>query len=350
VALLLSALASLSTSPVFAQAAAMPPIAYFPPSVDSVVSKVNGPVLDVLDGALQIDISSATITLGDDPSTNPVPVTAIVPGSRIVAQVTVPDVIPAIFPPRLSATSVVVFLASSGNVSGIIQGVGSAAQGTFTLLFTTIGTEAGTTWSGLKADGTPVKGFPDLSVGMRANVSVTAGPAGVTAKNVFAVAVPTTRTVTFRGKVESEGATQWTIGDNVVQVNSDTKIVGNPAVGDLVEVVEKVQVLPPGMGAMAVIPVAISITKIASTPPPTPGKTVEFDGVVESLPPSANAAGAPLGLWKISGKDVFVTAITKVDSGIVKGSSVHVKGLSLPVSVLSPAAMPRIIALEITKL
>ncbi len=348
VALFLSAL-TLGAAPAFAQAAILPPVAYFPPAVDSVVSKVNGPILDVLDGALQLDVTNATITLGDDPSGAPLPVTAILPGSRVVAQVTVPDVIPAVFPPRLVATSVVVFLANAGNLSGIIQGVG-VAQGTFMLLDVTVKTNAATTWSGFKADGTPVKGLTDLSAGMHANVSITADPSGVTAKNVFAYAIPTTRIVTFRGKVDSEGATQWSIGGNLVQVTPDTKIVGNPQVGDEVEVVEKVQILPPGSMAPTMLPVAISITKIFLTPPPTPGRSVAFDGVVTALPPTAGPSSVPFGHWTISGKDVLVTPMTKVDPGIVQGSSVHVVGLTLPISILAPTATPQIVALQITKL
>ena len=137
-------------------------------SVDSVVSKVNGPILDVLDGALQIDVTNAKITGGDDRFASPVPWAGILTGSRVVAQVIVPDVIPAVFPPRLAATNVVVFLANSGNLSGIVQGIG-AAQGTFTLLYTSVKTNAATEWSGTKADGTPVKGLSDLSAGMQAS-------------------------------------------------------------------------------------------------------------------------------------------------------------------------------------
>ncbi len=348
VALLLSALA-FGAAPAFAQAAILPPVAYFPPTVDSVVSKVNGPILDVLDGALQLDVTNATITLGDDPSASALPVTAILPGSRVVAQVTVPDVIPTVFPPRLVATSVVVFLANAGNLSGIIQGVGTA-QGTFMLVDVTVKTNAATTWSGLKADGTPVKGLSDLSAGMHANVSVTAEPSGVTAKNVFAYATPTTRIVSFRGKVDSEGATLWTIGGNLVQVTADTKIVGNPQVGDTVDVLEKVTILPPGSAAPTMIPIAISITKVVATPPPPPGRTVEFDGVVQSLPPVASPSSVPLGHWTISGKDVLVTAATKVDAGIAVGSSVHVLGLTVPISILAPTATAQILALQITKL
>src|SRR5262249_6607594 len=155
-------------------------------------------------------------------------------------------------------------------------------------------------WAGTKADGSPVKGLEDLSPGMTATAAVLADANGVVARRVFAFALPTTRIVAFRGKVDSIAPPLWTIGGRVVQVNSDTKIAGDPKVGDLVDVVEKVQVLPPGEGA-AVVPVAISITKVTILPP---DRFIEFDGVVDSIPGNpAGTNGVPLGHWKISGRD-----------------------------------------------
>jgi hypothetical protein len=159
-----------------------------------------------------------------------------------------------------------------------------------------------------------------------------------------------TRIVAFRGIVETIDGAIWTIGGNVVQVNSDTKIVGDPQVGDTVDVLERVQILPPGSMAPTTIPVAISITKVVATPPPPPGRTVEFDGVVQALPPTASPSSVPLGHWTISGRDVLVTGLTKVDAGIVVGSAVHVTGVTAPVSVLAPSAVPQIVATSITKL
>lgn len=347
VALLLSVLAA----PALAQGTAtMPTFLGNGGTVDSVVSKTNGPILDVFDGALQLDVTNAKITGGDDRFASPVPWAGILPGSRVIAQVAVPDVIPAVFPPRLAATSVVVFLARSGSLSGTVQGV-SAAQGSFLLLFTTVHTTAATEWSGTKADGTPVRDLSDLSAGMFASATVTADASGVAATHVFAYSRPTTRIVAFRGKVEVIGNAQWTIGGNVVQVTADTKIKGDPRVGDTVDVLEKVTVVPPGMGMPTPVPVAISITKVVTIPPQPTDRTVEFDGVVESVPSNpAGLSGAPMGHWKISGRDVLVTGLTKVDRGITTGSAVHVKGLLLPMSVLAPSnAAPQIVATEITK-
>ena len=344
----LAVVALLLSGTAFAQGTAAP-IAAPLSSVDSVVSKVNGPILDVFDGALQIDVTNAKITGGDDRLANPLPWAGILVGSRIVAQVTVPDVIPSVFPPRLSATSVVVFLAHAGSLSGTIQGV-NTPPGSFTLLFTTVKTNTSTEWSGTKADGTPVKGIGDLSTGMFATASVVTDASGLTAKSVYAFAPPNTRIVAFRGKVEVIGSPNWTIGGNVVQVTADTKITGDPKVGDLVDVLEKVFIVPPGSMMPQQLPVAISIMKVVTTPPPD--HTVEFDGVVEALPPGPTAGSTILvGHWTISGRDVVVTPITKVDPGIVKGTAVPVKGLQLQMSIGAPAsaASAPVLAMEITK-
>jgi len=292
-------------------------------------------------------VTNATITGGDDRLASPVPWSGIFAGSRVVAQVVVPDTIPAVFPPRLTATRVVVFLVNAGSLSGTIQSV-NAATGSFQVDFVTVKTTSATEFSGTKADGTPVKAFSDLAGGMFATASVLTDGSGVTAQKVFAYAIPTTHLVAFRGKVESIENALWTIDGHVVHVTTDTKITGDPKVGDLVDVVEKVQILPPGSMAPTTIPVAVSITKV-DTPPPPPNRNVEFDGVVEALPPSLGAGSMSIGVWTISGKSVLVTGMTKLDPGIVKGTAVHVKGYTVPSPVAAGSAVPQIVATEITK-
>src|SRR5450756_1759008 len=83
-----------------------------PSTVEGTVSKVTGPILDLIEGEIQIDVTHATITGGDDRFANPLPWSGILVGARVVAQVTVPDAIPAVVPPPpLAATNVVVFQA-----------------------------------------------------------------------------------------------------------------------------------------------------------------------------------------------------------------------------------------------
>ncbi|MFI5198318.1 MAG: DUF5666 domain-containing protein [Thermoanaerobaculia bacterium] len=298
-------------------------------SVDGTVSKVTGTVLDLIEGQIQIDVANATITSGDDSAGGPVPVSGIPVGARVVARVIVPDVIAAVVPPPpLAATTVVVFQAHDGQLTGAIQAV-DVPGGKFTLLFHAVSTNSATKWSGEGPNG-PVKGIADLAVGMFATVSVVnAGGLLATSVEAFNLVIPP-RLIAFRGQVQTITPTAWTIAGRVVQVNSATKIVGDPGVGDTVDVVAQSPATPPGAGT-AVIPVALSIIKSPVIPPPSPGDhAMEFDGTVESIP--ASPSGVPLGHWRISSRDVLVNALTKLDAGIVVGTAVHVKGSFLMTS------------------
>jgi hypothetical protein len=295
-----------------------------PSTVEGTVSKVSGPILDLIEGGIQIDVTRATITGGDDRLANPLPWSGILVGARVVAQVTVPEVFPAVFPPPpLAATSAVVFQTRAGELSGTIQSV-DVPGGKFTMLIHTVFTNAGTKWSGRGPNGA-VKGIGDLSAGMFAIVAVV-NSGGLLATSVEAYGVTPPELFAFRGAVQKITSTAWTIAGRVVQVDSDTKIVGDPKVGDIVDVVARVHNPPPGSLAPSYL-VAVSITKAPVITPPGPGdRATEFDGIVESIPAAPTANGAPLGHWKISSRDVIVNGLTKLDTGIVVGSAVHVKG------------------------
>src|ERR1035437_6985548 len=296
-------------------------------TIDGTVSAVAGTVLDVIGGQFQIDVAKATITSGDGPFSSPLPATAIPVGARVVAQVLVPDVIP---PPPFQATSVIVFLPRDGQLVSTIQGV-DVAGGKFTMFFHSISTNAATKWSGFGPNGS-VKGIGDLSAGMLATVSVvnSGGVSGLLATSVEAYGTVTPPLlIAFRGAVGSIGAMQWQIDGRGVTVNADTKIVGDPKVGDTVDVLARVQNPPPGSLAPPYL-VALSIVKTPIIVPPGPGDhATEFDGTVESIPPVATAGGAPLGHWKISSRDVIMNGLTKLDTGIAVGTPVQVKGAFL---------------------
>src|SRR5450759_1136471 len=300
-----------------------------PSTVEGTVSKVTGPILDLIEGGIQIDVTNATITGGDDRFANPLPWSGILVGARVVAQVTVPDAIPAVVPPPpLAATNVVVFQTLAGELSGTIQSV-NVAGGKFTLLFHTVSTNASTKWSGGGPSGA-VKEIGDLSAGMFAIVNVV-NSGGLLATSVEAYGVTPPELFAFRGAVQTITSTAWTIAGRTMQVDSDTKIVGDPKVGDIVDVVAKVHNPPPGSLMPSYI-VAVSIIKAPAITPPGPGRATEFDGIVESIPAAPTANGAPLGHWKISSRDVSVNGLTKLDTGIVVGTAVHVKGSFLMTS------------------
>jgi hypothetical protein len=298
-------------------------------TIDGTVSAVTGTVLDVIGGQFQIDVANAVVTSGDGPLAEPIPANAIPVGARVVAQVVVPNVAAAVVPPPpFQATNVAVFLPRDGALDAAVQSV-DAASASFTMFFHSISTNTDTKWSGFGPSGT-VKGIGDLTAGMFAAVSVVTRSGVLLATSVEAWGgLPPPRLVAFRGPVQSIAATQWQIDGRVVQVNAATKIVGDPKVGDTVDVLLDAPTLPPGVGT-AVIPVALSIVKTVVIVPPGPGgRATEFDGVVESIPPVSTAGGTPLGHWKISSRDVVVNGLTRLDSGIVVGTSVHVKGAFL---------------------
>lgn len=324
VALLLFGLAPFAA----ADGAPVPSLAR-PSTVGGTVSNVAGPILDLIEGGIQIDVTNATITGGDDRLANPLPWSGILVGARVIAQVTVPDALrPVASPPPLAATSVVVFQTRAGELSGTIQSV-DVKGGSFTILFHTVSTNASTKWSGGGPNGAGavkgIDGIDDLAAGMFAIVGVV-NSGGLLATSVEAYGVTPPELFAFRGAVQTITPAAWTIAGRVVQVDSDTKIVGDPKVGDIVDVVAKVHNPPPGSLAPSYL-VAVSITKALVIPPPGPGdRATEFDGIVESIPAAPTASGAPLGHWKISSRDVFVNGLTKLDTGIVVGSAVHVKG------------------------
>ncbi len=327
-----------------------PPAPMRASTVDGTVSGVAGTVLDVIGGQLRIDVAHATITSGDGSLPGPLPATGIPVGARVVARVLVPDALVAVFPPPpLLATDVVVFLQRDGQLVSTIQGV-DAAGGKFTMFFHSISTSAATRWSGFGPNG-PVKAIGDLSPGMFATVSVVNSAGGLLATSVEAYGtILPPRLIAFRGVVASIGAT-WQIGERVVQVNASTKILGDPRVGDTVDVLAETPApVNPGAGTTT-IPVALSIVKTTIIVPPGPGeRATEFDGTVESIPPVAMAGGAPLGHWKISSRDVVVNGLTKLDSGIAVGTSVHVKGAFLITPSMGGGLMAtQFVATEIRK-
>ncbi len=292
-------------------------------TVEGTVSKVTGTILDLIEGQIQIDVANATITGADDREANPVRISGILVGARVVAQVAVPDAIIAVFPPPpLDATNVVVFQTRAGRLAGTIQSV-DAAAGKITMLFRSVSTNEATKWSGEGPNGR-VKGIGDLAAGMFATVSVV-NSSGLlaTAVDAFGFVRPP-ELIAWRGPVETIAPTAWTIAGRGVRVDSDTKILGDPNVGDTVDVLARIQNPPPGTLGPSFL-VAISIVKALVIAPPGPGdRAIEFDGSVESIPATTN--GVPLGHWTISLRDVVVNGLTKVDSGIVVGSAVHVKG------------------------
>ena len=193
---------------------------------------VSGNLIQLANGLVTIDASGATIRGADDSSTT---IAAIHVGDLIFAALKPGNVadnapLPAAF---IGVTSL-----PSVTLTGAVTSV-SAANNTLTLLGRTVHVNSSTVFSGIH----PNESLKLSDIVPNEIVSVDANVAGgvlvATAVHVFApVPMPA---ALLRGTVKSISNTSWVITvnskDTTIVVNAQTKIAGNPKVGDTVDVV-----------------------------------------------------------------------------------------------------------------
>jgi hypothetical protein len=295
-------------------------------AVEGVITGIDGMVVQLLGGVggLSIDLSHARIVYaGADADDTAVP--PITPGSHLLARVEVPAVQAGGTPGPLVATFAVIRLAKTSSLRGEIESV-SVPEETFTMLSRIIHVDSKTVFAGGSAKG-PVKSLADLEPGMVADATLTVAIVDISTPVLLAVRVVAHGPVkppeafTFRGLVKSIGGESWTIDDKVVFVTTDTKIVGDPKVGDLVVVLATIENPPnPGMGMPSRL-VALSITKEV-TPPPPVSRPFSFSGPVRAI----SSPDPHNGIWKIGGHDVVVNGLTTISGNPAVGDLVDVKG------------------------
>jgi hypothetical protein len=305
-------------------------------SVEGTVTAVSGNLVTVA-SAFAIDTTGARIVLATAGST-PATIADITVGSRVLAQGLTP--LPTAGPgfPPLSSTLVVVTPARNGSAAGLIDSV--SASGFFTLLSHNFIVDAHTQFTG------EVKRFSDLAKGQLALVTFAVNGATPLALTVEARNVPPDQFISFRGTVRSIPSPpplgMWQIDDKSVMVTQDTRIAGDPKVGDLVDVLAKLHNPPPGSLQPSYLEAVIIIKVIV---PPPPSRDVDFTGKVESIP-----APPPLGHWKVGGKDVLVNGLTRINGSPAVGDTVEVKGFIQLATALVPAtAAGQIVATSIEK-
>jgi hypothetical protein len=199
-------------------------------TVTGVVSSVDGNLISIASGLVVIDATGAKITA---PDAGPIAVSAITPGSTIFVLLKPGDV--AANAP-LPAAFIGVATIADVTISGAVQSVDVAAQ-TFTVLGRTIHVDAQTRF-GSKHGG--AFGLADLQkdeiVLVEANVSG-ASLVATTVHEMSFMPLPATR---LHGTVKSIGTDSWVITDSsnnvTITLRPDTKIVGSPAVGTVVDV------------------------------------------------------------------------------------------------------------------
>ena len=199
-------------------------------TVSGTVTSVSGSLITIADGLITIDTAGAKL-IGYD---------VITPGSFVTATLKSGDVAPNA---PLPAMLVLIAHLPTATLSGPVTSV-DIVSNKFTLLGRTINVTTDTTFSGLLTlrKMTLADIFPNMVVAVEASVAHGA----LVATSVEVLTPLRTAPAHFTGFVKTIGATQWTVGlgpvgslapDFLVAVDANTAIVGNPKVGDRVNVV-----------------------------------------------------------------------------------------------------------------
>ena len=388
---LLPALLLLATLPLAADVRTAPTIDGPPPaSIEGTITHVGvpiaspGPIVTLLGGLVSFDAEGATVRFADG---TPGTTASLAVGQRIVAFLASPA-------PPLKASSIVVFQERADvTLTGTVGSV-DASAGTLGLLGLTLKVTDRTVFGG-PWDGAGRAGLGELKVGDLVLVAAKADGGVLVATRVLKLSPTPTPTVRFHGVVASIGTERWTfkLADGTtttVKVDARTKIVGEPRVGDEVDVLARresdgsllavliqrpVEPPPPteryaGMlkeltrtsavvgprvgdgpdwlfvvnaetrlvgdprvgddvGVLALQQadcslLALVIAKVVTVPP---GAEVAFDGLLKSTS-AAGSMGA--AVWLVDETRVHVTRSTVVRGSPAVGDRVHVEGLRNP--------------------
>ena len=295
-------------------------------TVSGFVTSINGSIISLANGLVTLDISTAKV-LGDDGVV--ASVSSITPGSLVFAVLKSGDSAPNA---PLQVATIGVTRIAQVVLSGPVQSV-DPITGTLTLLGRTIHVTADTSIGGGRGSGALGDILPNEVVQVQANA--VDGSLVATSILVFFETPPASTLV--HGTVKSIGAASWVITDGrgkdvTVVVNAQTKIVGDPKVGDEVDVVISVD--------SANANVAVSIMKSI-----TPPLQVHLTGWVSSI--SATS-------WTISGPPgsmapaflLGVNAQTKIVGDPKVGDRVDVIAKLNSTALLPPGYL----ALSITKI
>ncbi|HKB79640.1 MAG TPA: DUF5666 domain-containing protein [Thermoanaerobaculia bacterium] len=252
-------------------------------SISGTVLSVQGTTIVLQTGGappIRIDASSArfvsTAALAS--------ISDVAPGARITAFVR-DDVSGA--GPNLTAALIVIETVSDLEISGPVSAI-DAAHGTLTVLGVVISTDSTTTFGSAFPTFAPIRGVSDLAIGQVVGISASFAGVLIHADRVMVLAPLAPIPTTFTGTVKSMSASEWVITtagtDTRVVVNGQTKILGDPKIGDTVQVLATVD--------SAHQTVAVAIVNVGVIRPPS---SVELHGFVKSITPEQWVIGGPPG-------------------------------------------------------
>lgn len=257
-----------------------------PPSsaIEGTVTSINipivggGPIVTLLDGLVSFDATGATVRFSDGTVGT---TTDLAIGQRLVAFVE-----PAVG--MLKAKSIVVLAQRTDvTLTGKVDAVDLAAR-TLTVLGFTAHVTDRTVFGGPR-EGAGRSGLEDVRVGDLVLVGAMADAGVLVATRVMTLLpspLPTTR---IHGTVESIGTDSWTLvlrdgTKSIVKVDAETKVVGNPKVGDQVDVLARQ--LPDG---------SVLALLIAGFVPPPTFQTERYEGVVKAIGTTSWTVGPRAG-------------------------------------------------------
>lgn len=214
---------------------------------------------------------------------------------------------------RFAAKSIVVFLASEATLSGAVESVDLARQSL--MIFGEAILIAPST------EFIPGSGLEAMQAGDRVIVTVVREGNVLVARrvvNVRGVFPGPIADLFYEGVIEQISSTTYTVSSRVFTVNAQTLIVGQPRVGDSVVVL-----VDPSSPTLA-----RAILSRDPRPEDNDGR-VTFEGRLEE---KANSPLLMGGLWRVAGRDVFVTPQTLIIGAPALGDRVRVTGSTFPFS------------------
>jgi hypothetical protein len=253
-------------------------------SVRGVVAAVQGTLITINTGgapAIMIETSASkfmsdhngTATLAD-----------IKPGARITAFLnTAPTTQPS---SALRAQLITIESQPDLQLTSTIDSI-DVPHSRFVVLGITITADANTSFGSSFPTFAAIKGVGDLAVGQVVNVTARFASGAIIATNVQVTSPTIQATAILSGTVKSIGAVSWVITgrdgkDTTITIDAQTKIIGDPKVGDSVQV-------------MATIDSAHNYNAIAIVKIETHDIATELHGTVKSIAATQWVIGGPLG-------------------------------------------------------
>lgn len=255
-------------------------------SVRGVVASVQGTLITLnTGGAPAITIEASAAKFMNDLS-GASSLSDIKPGVRITAFInTAPTLQPS---SSLRAQMITIEslpdLEATGTVDSIDQ-----AHSRFTVLGIGIGVDSNTSFGSTFPTFAAIKGLGDIAVGQVVTVTARFSAGAIVATRVQIISFTIEPSTILLGSVTSIGPTAWVITSHdgkqtTVSVDSQTKIVGDPKIGDSVQVMANVD---SSHNYLATLIVKIGVNDI-NTP-------IELHGIVKSISTAQWVIGGPPG-------------------------------------------------------